>query len=77
MITLEGLTPRQVELCNILWTCDTREDIEHALSNLSLEETRTAHTLIDLMIQESIEKDLASMESYPDADKVLKKILKR
>lgn len=75
MITIEGLTSQQVELCNRLWACDTREEMEKVYFSLPTEERRMATVLIDLMIQESIEEKIKSMDSYPLAEELLKNIL--
>ena len=28
MITLEGLSAKDIDICNLLWNCDTVEDVE-------------------------------------------------
>ena len=76
MITLTGLTDRQTQLCDMLWACDTQEDIlELALALPPVEREQLA-VLQDMMIQESVEEELSLMERYPDAEAMLERLKK-
>lgn len=73
---IDGLTDRQVQLCDMLWACDTMDDVEE-LMNLLYEPERTqAHTLMQIMIMDSREEELSLMERYPDAEAMLEKLKK-
>ena len=76
MITLTGLTDRQTQLCDMLWACDTQEDIlELALALPPVEREQLA-VLQEMMIQESVEEELSLMERYPDAEAMLERLKK-
>lgn len=73
---IDGLTERQVQLCDMLWACDTVDDVEE-LMNLLYEPERTqAQTLMQIMIMDSREEELSLMERYPDAEAMLEKLKK-
>lgn len=71
---IDGLTRAQIQMCDRLWNMNTVEELEHYIVGLDLEDSQMAKTLIDLMIHESVEEQLASMDRYPDAEKLLKNI---
>ena len=76
MITLTGLTDRQTQLCDMLWACDTQDDIlELALALPPVEREQLA-VLQEMMIQESVEEELSLMERYPDAEAMLERLKK-
>ena len=76
MITLTGLTDRQTQLCDMLWACDTQEDIlELALALPPVEREQLA-VLQDMMLQEAAEEELSLMERYPDAEAMLERLKK-
>lgn len=76
MITLTGLTDRQTQLCDMLWACDTDEDIlELALALPPVEREQLA-VLQEMMLQEAVEEELSLMERYPDAEEMLERLKK-
>ena len=76
MITLTGLTDRQTQLCDMLWACDTDEDIlELALALPPVEREQLA-VLQEMMMQEAAEEELSLMERYPDAEAMLDRLKK-
>ena len=76
MITLTGLTDRQTQLCDMLWACDTQDDIlELALALPPVEREQLA-VLQDMMLQEAAEEELSLMERYPDAEAMLERLKK-
>ena len=76
MITLTGLTDRQTQLCDMLWDCDTDEDIlELALALPPVEREQLA-VLQEMMLQEAAEEELSLMDRYPAAEEMLE-ILKK
>lgn len=75
-MVIDGLTDRQVQLCDMLWACDTEEDIlELALALPPVEREQLA-VLQEMMILEASEEQLNGMSTFPDADALLKKIKK-
>ena len=76
MITLTGLTDRQTQLCDMLWACDTQDDIlELALALPAVEREQLA-VLQEMMMQEAAEEELSLMERYPDAEAMLDRLKK-
>ena len=73
-MTIDGLTERQVQLCDMLWACDTMEDVQELMDQLYEPERQQAETLMQIMIQDSLEEELAGMTRYPDAEKIFKKM---
>lgn len=76
MITLTGLTTRQTQLCDMLWACDTEDDISKLARTLPPVEREELAVLQEMMIQESFEEELSLMERYPDAEEMLERLKK-
>ena len=75
-MTITGLTDRQVQICDMLWACDTQEDVAELMSVLPAVEARQAETLMQIMIQEDCEEELSLMERYPDAEAMIERLKK-
>jgi hypothetical protein len=73
-MTIDGLTERQVQLCDALWACDTLVEVEKMLSGLGTADRQAAETLMQIMVQDSLEEELAGMTRYKDAEKIFKKM---
>lgn len=71
MITLNDLTTAQVEMCERVWACKEMREFERLCDQLKEEDKRMAITLMELMLQESVEEELESMTSYPDAERLI------
>ena len=50
MITLTGLSKRQQLLADILWSCDTQEQVTHLIRSLPEHDRRDATTVAELMV---------------------------
>lgn len=48
-IQLEGLTPKQVALCDIMWTINSFEGVQDFIRTLPRADQCTCRTLIELM----------------------------
>lgn len=48
-IQIAGLTPKQVALCDIMWSISSREGVESFISTLPKSDQRDCRTLIELM----------------------------
>jgi hypothetical protein len=56
VITLEGLTPKQKMLAQLLWDCETQDQLETLIRCLPTKEDRyMASTLSRVMIYEALE----------------------
>lgn len=49
MIRLEGLTRKDVEICNLLWSCETTADVNRMVAAMPAEYRQRAQTLRELM----------------------------
>lgn len=74
MITLENLTPEQVEMLDILWSMTELSEVEEWQETLSEEERVMSESLIRLVILESMDRIITS--DLSDAREVLKKFTK-
>lgn len=75
-MTITGLTERQVQICDMLWACNTCEDLYNYFETLPDAEVEMAETLMQIMIQEDLEEELSLMERYPDAEAMIERLKK-
>ena len=76
MITLNDLTTAQVEMCERVWACKTMEAFQELLGKLKTTDRQMAMTLMEIMLQETVEEELELMERYPDAEAMLDRLKK-
>ena len=50
MIRLEGLSKKDVEICNLLWNCDSLEDVDRMVRAMPSAYKDRAQVLRELMI---------------------------
>jgi hypothetical protein len=50
MIQLEGLTKRQRQIADMIWQCETQENLEQLMSVMPAEYKRDAVTVHELML---------------------------
>jgi len=64
VITLEGLTPKQKQLAQLIWDCETQDQLEMLIKCLPTKEDRyMASTLSRVMIYEALEQNIDHYES--------------
>lgn len=74
---IEGLTERQCGLLDIIYACDSYDELLYFTRRQPEEIQQEIWTLTQLLLHESIEQDVIKhMTSYPDADRIMKKIMK-
>ena len=56
MITLEGLTHQQVQIAEMLWKCNSLEDVDRLVRNMPPTYRQDAVTLKELMIAASLDE---------------------
>ena len=61
MITLEGLSQQQVQIAEMLWKCNSLEDVDRLVRNMPDSYRQDAMTLKELMIA-------ASLDSYEEIE---------
>lgn len=49
MIEIEGLTQKDVEICNLLWNCDSVEAVDRMIAAMPVAYKARAQTLRELM----------------------------
>jgi hypothetical protein len=55
MITLEGLTQQQVQIAEMLWKCNSLEDVDRLVRNMPDTYRKDAMVLKELMIAASLD----------------------
>lgn len=71
---IDGLTIEQVKMCDRLWSMNSQEELEQFIIGLGAGDKQMAGTLIDIIVYESIEEQIASMDYYPTAERLLQNI---
>lgn len=71
MVTLTGLTEAQAEMCEVLWNLETQHEVDQYMKSLSSNECQMAQTLIQMMIQESVEDQVNSQDYIKEIDDIL------
>ena len=72
--TITGLTHRQVELLDIIWSIDTLPEAELWLDSLGFKDFCDAKSLLEILELESIEHELQDQKKFPLAAKVINRI---
>jgi predicted transcriptional regulator len=73
---LEGLTERQVELLDIMWSIEEYTELEEWMETLGAQERKEAEALQRLVVLETFE-ELLDKGNYPDARRVLVDIMSK
>jgi hypothetical protein len=71
MIRLDGLTHAQVDLCERIWRCRSTQAFERLLDQLTPAEQLAATVLLNMIVQEAAEEELAAMDRYPAAEQLI------
>ena len=74
MITIQGLTERQRQLCDLMWSCQDLKQVRGLIAHLpTVEDQQQAETLMQVMIHESLELE-GAMDDYSQdcADVILR-----
>ena len=71
---IDNLTYRQHKLCDMLWACDTPEDLASMSLTLPDCDRKELAVLVDLMIMEAAEVELAEMTSFPAAEELFSRL---
>ena len=70
MISLDGLTPYQVELADLIWNCESMSEVGEVIEQHGSE----AETIFELIMMEVWDQQVSKMKTYPDAQKIFAKI---
>jgi hypothetical protein len=77
MITIDGLTPHQVDMLNHMWEIDSYQDLLDWQESLSYEERQISETLVDLVTLAELDSTLLAKEDFTDANKLIAKVKNR
>lgn len=58
MITIHGLTPRQLQLANLMWSCDTVAQHRTLVAALQGQDQRDAQGITEIILQEFLWENL-------------------
>lgn len=72
---IEGVTRRQKELLDIMWTIESRTDLDAWLDTLSIKDQRDAVLLLHLLMLEMIDQDLEEDQSYRESNEILQRFM--
>ena len=76
--TLEGLTPRQMILADIIWACEDKPEVDRFIKALPTQAFRNeAKSIVDLMKMAAVEQCYDGIREPFDAKALLDKISKR
>ena len=78
MININGLTQEQVDMLDIIWAFDTKEEYDDWLENLDIEEYNMCRGLMELLtlaiLDESLENRGRPADRYKEANKVINQV---
>ena len=76
--TIEGLTPRQMILADIIWACEDKPEVDRFIKSLPTQAFRNeAKSIVDLMKMAAVEQCYDGIREPFDAKALLDKISKR
>lgn len=75
-IRIDGLTKEQCRMLDEMWSCNTLEEIHDYRDSLDTQKRMMFEVLMELVILETYEQEIEEMKTYPDAEKIMKKIKK-
>jgi len=76
-IKIDGLTERQKNLLDIIYACDTYDELVYFTRRQPPEIREEIWVLTQLLLHESIEEDIIKpMTSYPDAERIMERIMR-
>ena len=77
-IQIQGLTPRQMVLADIIWACEDKAEVDRFINALPTQTFRNeAKSIVDLMKMAAVEQLYDGISDNPDAKVVIDKIAKR
>lgn len=78
MININGLTQEQVDMLDIIWAFDTKEEYNDWMENLDIEEYNMCRGLMELLtlaiLDEALENRTHGADRYKEANQVINQI---
>jgi hypothetical protein len=73
MPQLTNLTQRQKQLADLIWNCDSQEDVQLLIRSLPTEYRKDAATVLAMIIIECIEEEIIDADHCEQAQELLLK----
>ncbi len=73
MPTLTNLTPKQKQLCELIWACETQDDLQRLIRNLPTDYRKEAAALYHMIIIECIDESITDENHCDQARELLQK----
>lgn len=73
MPTLTNLTARQKQLADLIWSCESQDDVHALIKNLPREYRKEAATVLALIVIECIDDEVTDEDHCTDARELLLK----
>ncbi len=74
MITVDGLTKRDLLLADRIWACEGRAEVDSFIASLPKTEAARALVILELMTEAVYDQFLQDQEQFPEAEMVLDRI---
>jgi len=74
MITIDGLSKKQVAMLDMLWSIDTMEGINKYRNTLCSDDQHMVDVLMEMIMLQTIDEQTADTEIYPEVEKILKNL---
>jgi len=74
--TIEGLSPKQMVLADIMWGLDGFDEVSAFIATLPRREQKECHTIIELMKMAMVEQCYDGIGSMDEATQLIKKVSK-
>jgi hypothetical protein len=74
MITIDGLSKKQVAMLDKLWSLDTTAEILEWMDTLNSTDQQMADVLMEMIRLEVTDLETAEMNSFPEVEKILKNL---
>ena len=70
MITIQGLTKQQYQIADMIWSCDSQEDVDRLIQNLPVSYKKDAVVIHQMMIA-------AVMDQYEEITEDVQTVIDR
>lgn len=77
MISINGLTTRQVDMLDHMWSIDSCDDFMEWQGSLDSDERRMSELLMNLVMLEELDATIDAASSYIEAKAVINKLMQK
>tara|TARA_B100001250_G_C19815874_1_gene798345 strand:- start:5006 stop:5230 length:225 start_codon:yes stop_codon:yes gene_type:complete len=71
---IEGLTEHQCRLLDMMWSCEHPSEIYALRNSLTSKDRKEMDVLVELVMIQQYDEEVARMNKFPIAEELLKKI---